>query len=54
MARPIDPRDEPDLMRALQIAAWCNNAQVTPRPRRARRAGRSSATPPKGRWWSPR
>jgi Ca2+-transporting ATPase len=24
----IDPRDSPDLMRAMQIAAWCNTAQV--------------------------
>ena len=29
---PIDPQDWPDLMRALQIAAWCNAAEVTPRP----------------------
>ncbi len=29
---PIDPQDWPDLMRALRIAAWCNTAQVDPRP----------------------
>ena len=29
---PIDPHDWPDLMRALQIAAWCNTARVAPRP----------------------
>lgn len=28
----IEPRDWPDLMRALRIAAWCNTAQVAPRP----------------------
>ena len=28
----IDPQDWPDLMRALQIAAWCNTARVTARP----------------------
>ena len=27
----IDPRDWPDLMRALHVAAWCNTAQVVPR-----------------------
>ncbi|MBX6312972.1 MAG: cation-translocating P-type ATPase [Isosphaeraceae bacterium] len=27
----IDPRTDPDLMRALTIAAWCNNARVNPR-----------------------
>lgn len=27
----IDPRDRPDLMRALHVAAWCNTAEVTPR-----------------------
>ncbi len=26
---PIDPRDRPDLIRAMRIAAWCNAAQVT-------------------------
>jgi Ca2+-transporting ATPase len=29
---PVDPRDWPDLMRALRIAAWCNTARLTPRP----------------------
>ncbi len=29
---PVDPQDWPDLMHALQIAAWCNTAQVVPRP----------------------
>jgi Ca2+-transporting ATPase len=29
---PVDPQDWPDLMRALQIAAWCNTAQVAARP----------------------
>jgi Ca2+-transporting ATPase len=29
---PIDPEESPDLMRALQVAAWCNTAQVVPRP----------------------
>ncbi|MHB1556864.1 MAG: cation-translocating P-type ATPase [Isosphaeraceae bacterium] len=28
----VDPEDRPDLMRALQIAAWCNAAQVTRHP----------------------
>ncbi len=28
----IEPRARPDLMRALQIAAWCNTAQVAPHP----------------------
>ena len=28
----IDPQEWPDLMRALQIAAWCNTAQVAPHP----------------------
>jgi Ca2+-transporting ATPase len=26
----VDPQDWPDLMRALQIAAWCNAAKLTP------------------------
>ncbi len=30
----VDPEDRPDLMRALQIAAWCNSAQVTRHPER--------------------
>ncbi len=28
----VDPEDRPDLLRALQIAAWCNAAQVTRHP----------------------
>ena len=28
----IDPQEWPDLMRALQVAAWCNTARVTPHP----------------------
>ncbi|MFO0909933.1 MAG: cation-translocating P-type ATPase [Isosphaeraceae bacterium] len=27
----VDPRHEPGLMRALRVAAWCHNAQITPR-----------------------
>ena len=27
---PIDPKTAPDLIRALTIAAWCNNARVVP------------------------
>jgi Ca2+-transporting ATPase len=29
---PVDPRDWPDLMRALHVAAWCNTAEVAPGP----------------------
>ena len=49
----IDPQEWPDLMRALQIAAWCNTAQVAPIPRTTA-SGRSSETRPKGPWSSPR
>ena len=33
---PVNPRDWPDLIRALQIAAWCNTAQVAPHPENER------------------
>ena len=32
LGEAVAPEDRPDLMRALHIAAWCNAAQVTPRP----------------------
>jgi Ca2+-transporting ATPase len=32
LGEAVAPKDRPDLMRALQIAAWCNAAQVTPDP----------------------
>ena len=45
----INPRDWPDLIRAMQIAAWCNSAQV--RPRSERDGGwQVVGDPTEGRW----
>ncbi len=48
----IDPRDRPDLMRALHIAAWCNTAQDFPHPE-SEGSWQVIGDPTEGRWSSP-